>query len=139
MTDLTKNSLICQAEDISLTYAGNGEDFSFMSTMDVYSLFGNAIDNAVEAVRKVSDPEKKIVDISAERIGKMINVIITNYFSGPLCLQDGIPVTSKKEEEGFHGFGIKSMQALAKKYNGSIHINLHDDVFVLTISIFDQR
>lgn len=136
---LTKNSLICQAEDISLTYAGNGEDFSFMSTMDVYSLFGNAIDNAVEAVRKVSDPEKKIVDISAERIGKMINVIITNYFSGPLCLQDGIPVTSKKEEEGFHGFGIKSMQALAKKYNGSIHINLHDDVFVLTISIFDQR
>lgn len=77
---LTKNSLVCKEEGISLTYTGNGADFSFMSTMDVYSLFGNAVDNAIEAVRKVEDPEKKIVDIVTERTGAMITVVVTNYF-----------------------------------------------------------
>lgn len=136
---LTKNSLVCKEEGISLTYTGNGADFSFMSTMDVYSLFGNAVDNAIEAVRKVEDLEKKIVDIVTERTGAMITVVVTNYFSDQLQFFDGMPATTKKEEEGFHGFGMKSMKILAEKYHGSVHVRTEGDVFVLTICIFDVR
>lgn len=136
---LTKNSLVCKEEGISLSYTGNGADFSFMSTMDVYSLFGNAVDNAIEAVRKVEDPEKKIVDIVTERTGAMITVVVTNYFSDQLQFFDGMPATTKKEEEGFHGFGMKSMKILAEKYHGSVHARTEGDVFVLTICIFDVR
>ena len=136
---LTKNSLICKEEGISLTYTGNGADFSFMSTMDVYSLFGNAVDNAIEAVRKLKNPEKKIVDIQTERMGDMFTVMVTNYYDDPPEFRDGLPVTTKKEEEGYHGFGMKSMKILAEKYHGSVSARTEGDLFVLTISIFADR
>ena len=136
---LTRNSLICGEEGISLTYTGNGADFSFMSTMDVYSLFGNAVDNAIEAVRKLKDPEKKIVDIVTEKTGDMITILVTNYCEGPVKMADGLPVTDKTEEEGFHGFGMKSMRLLAQKYGGTMLVHQEEDLFVLTIRLFAQR
>ncbi len=136
---LTRNSLICGEEGISLTYTGNGADFSFMSTMDVYSLFGNAVDNAIEAVRKLKDPEKKIVDIVTEKTGDMITIVVTNYCEGPVKMADGLPVTDKTEEEGFHGFGMKSMRLLAQKYGGTMLVRQEEDMFVLTIRLFAQR
>lgn len=130
---LTENSLRCGEQGITLTYTGNGADFSFMNTMDVYSLFGNAISNAVEAVRKLDDSEKRVIDILTERRGNFLNITVTNFFSGVLKLVDGIPATSKAEEEGFHGFGMKSMRLIAEKYGGSLHVSTEDDLFTLHI------
>ena len=130
---LTENSLRCGEQGITLTYTGNGADFSFMNTMDVYSLFGNAISNAVEAVQKLDDSEKRVIDILSERKGSLLNIIVTNFFSGSLKLEDGMPATSKTEEEGFHGFGMKSMRLIAEKYGGSLHVSTEDDLFTLHI------
>lgn len=44
----------------------------------------------------------------------------TNYFSGTRRMEDGFPVTTKTEEEGFHGYGMKSMRLIAEKYGGSL-------------------
>lgn len=133
---LTQRSLICNAEGIMLTYTGNGADFSFMSTTEAYSLFGNAIDNAIEAVRKVNDPQKKVIDIVTECKGDMRTIMVTNYYEEKPRFFQGLPMTSKKEEEGFHGFGMKSMKTLAEKYHGSINVRLKDDLFVLSIVLF---
>ncbi len=130
---LTENSLRCGEQGITLTYTGNGADFSFMNTMDVYSLFGNAISNAVEAVQKLNEPEKRVIDVLTERKGSFLNITVTNFFSGDLKLEDGIPATSKPEEEGFHGFGMKSMRLIAEKYGGSLHVSTEDDLFTLHI------
>lgn len=68
----------------------------------------------------------------------MITIIITNYCNGQIKITDGMPVTTKAEEVGFHGFGMKSMRLLAEKYHGSLHVRLEEDVFVLTIILFDD-
>ena len=130
---LTKNSLVCKEEGISLTYTGNGADFSFMSTMDVYSLFGNAVDNAIEAVRKVEDPEKKIVDIVTERTGAMITVVVTNYFSDQLQFFDGMPATTKKESG--HGMGLANVQDVLRKYGAEYTVSCRDRWFRFTCAI----
>ena len=130
---LTENSLRCSEEGISLTYTGNGADFSFMQTMDIYSLFGNAVSNAMEAVSKLGDPDKKIIDITSERIGDMVNIRICNYFDGDIVMGDALPKTSKKEEEGFHGFGMKSMAIIAEKYGGGLNISTDGDLFILNV------
>ena len=130
---LTENTLRLNEEGITLTYTGNGENLDFMNTMDIYSLFGNAVENAVEAVRQISEPEKRVIDIVTERMGDMLNVTVSNYFSGSIQTENGLPVTSKKEEEGFHGFGIKSMSLIAQKYHGSLEFFTRGDLFVLTI------
>ena len=133
---LTQDSMLCQSEGIMLAYTGSGTDFSFMSTMDAYSLFANAIDNAMEAVRKVEIPEKRIIDVVTERRGSLTMVNVKNYFSGSLTLDGAVPVTTKREEEGYHGFGIRSMQMIAEKYHGSLDIRLHGEVFELSVTLF---
>ena len=130
---LTENSLRCSEAGIRLTYMGNGADLGFMQTMDVYSLFGNAISNAAEAVEKLQDPEKKIIDIVSECRGDLVSIHISNYFSGSLQIEDGLPKTSKTGEEGFHGYGMKSMKLIAEKYGGSLSASAEGDLFTLDI------
>lgn len=130
---LTENSLRCGEQGITLTYTGNGADFSFMNPMDVYSLFGNAISNALEAVQKLDDPEKRVIDILSERKGSFLNITVTNFFSGDLKLEGGMPKTIKTDEEGFHGFGMRSMQLIAEKYNGCLHVSAEDHLFILHV------
>ena len=130
---LTENSLRCSEAGIRLTYMGNGADLGFMQTMDVYSLFGNAVSNATEAVEKLEDPEKKIIDIVSECRGDLVSIHISNYFSGSLQIEDGLPKTSKTGEEGFHGYGMKSMKLIAEKYGGSIRASAEGDLFTLDI------
>lgn len=135
---LSENSLRCREQGITLTYTGNGADFSFMNIMDVYSLFGNAVSNAVEAVSHLSDPEKKIIDILSERRGSFINVTVSNYFSGKCEIKNGLPVTSKVDEEGYHGYGIRSMQLIAEQYGGSIQVSVEGDLFTLNIYLLQS-
>ena len=135
---LSENSLRLGAENIILTYTGNGADLSFMSTTDVYSLFGNAIENAVEAVRKVSDPEKKIIDVVSEKHGNMVNVRVSNYYEGTVSIEDSLPVTTKEDAEGFHGFGIKSMKLVAEKYGGNLICSVDGDVFDLSVYLMNE-
>lgn len=135
---LAENSLRCGEEGITLTYMGNGADLSFMNVMDVYSLFGNAIDNAVEAVRKQHDPEKKIIDIVTERMGGMISISISNFFTGEVVLEEGMPVTTKSEEEGFHGYGMKSMRLITEKYGGKLTADVEGDLFSLGIYLLEK-
>lgn len=135
---LSEYSLHCGEQGITLTYTGNGADFSFMNVMDVYSLFGNAVSNAVEAVQQLADPEKKIIDIRSERRGSMINITVMNFFAGVLKIEDGIPQTSKTDEKGFHGYGMKSMQLIAQKYGGSLNASANADLFTLNIYLMQN-
>ena len=135
---LMENTLRLEEEGITLTYMGNGGDFGFMSTMDVYSLFGNAVNNAVEAVRKVKDPEKRIINIVTERKGDLVSINISNFFAGELVFEDDLPTTTKKEEEGFHGFGMRSMKLIAEKYGGGLTAAADKEVFNLGIYLMRE-
>lgn len=135
---LTENNLRCSEEGIRITCMGYGEDLCFMNLMDVYSLFGNAIENAVEAVRKVSDSEKKIIDLVIEKVGDMISVNISNYYEGNIEMENDLPVSSKMVEQGFHGFGMKSMRLICEKYGGSLKVTTDEDLFILDIYLLSK-
>lgn len=130
---LAENNLRVGKEGIALNFSGNGADLSFMNITDVYSLFGNAISNAVEAARKLREPDKKLINIAMERKGDMIIVNISNYFDGYIVFQEGIPATSKTEEQGYHGFGMKSMKLIVEKYSGELKATANENIFNLSI------
>lgn len=129
---LTEKILKCQMKQIRLTISGDSAPLSFVKTMDLYSLFGNAIDNAIEAVEQLEE-EKRIIDISIEERGDLIFLGFTNYYSGTLIFEDDIPQTSKAEEKGYHGFGMKSMKLIAARYGGELIISANDELFNLNI------
>lgn len=129
---LTEKILTCQMKQIRLTISGDSAPLSFVRTMDLYSLFGNAIDNAIEAAEHLEE-EKRIIDISIEERGDLIFLGFSNYYSGGLAFEDGVPQTSKTEEKDYHGFGMKSMKLIAARYGGDLTISANDELFNLNI------
>lgn len=131
---LTEKSLLCEKNGIILTCMADGGIIDFMAPGDVYSLFGNALDNAMEAVGRISEPERRSIGLSLRQKGMMVSIHVENCFEGSLSFEDGLPQTSK-EDKSYHGFGMKSMQTIAEKYGGFLTASTKSGVFNLDIVI----
>lgn len=131
---LTEKNLYCLKRGIRLNCLADGGLLSFMCASELYSLFGNMLSNAVEAVDKLSDTSKKSIDMTVRRIGDMLHINIRNYYGEEIEFKDGIPQTSKADKAN-HGFGMKSMKMLAKKYNGDLTVSAIDNIYSLTVLI----
>lgn len=129
---LTEKSLICEKENIRLTCMVDSEHFNFISPTDIYSLFGNALDNAIEAVCHIPDENFRNISLNIRRQNNFLAVRIENYYDGDLTFEDGLPL-SIKEENGYHGFGMKSMRMIAEKYDGCLTVNIDGQFFSLNI------
>lgn len=124
---LTKNN-------IKFYYIGDGNALSFMQTHDVYSLFGNAIDNAIEYLQTVPDENKRIIYITISTLDGAVSVHIENYFEGKL-VRDGADciISSKKDKAGLHGFGLKSIKYIAESYGGVTKVLCEGNSFSLNM------
>ena len=132
---LTEKSIRCYKNNIALSVIANGDIMSFMNEVDIYSLFGNALDNAIEACLKIEDINKRVISLAIENKINMISIVISNSFSGDIVFdEDGLPKTTK-DKNGYHGFGTKSIKAIVDKYNGTLNIKVIDNVFYLMILI----
>lgn len=130
---LTDKSLYCNKNGITISNVIDGENCNFMSRWDIYSLFGNALENAIESVSRLKDPEKRLINLIVRKTGSFLSVHIDNCFEGELRLVDGLPVTTKENGTFSHGFGVKSIRAIAEKYNGDMTIVVEDNVFNLNL------
>lgn len=128
---LTDKLLYCGRNNVTITCIADGKSLSFMSEEDIYSLFGNALDNAVLAVEQLPEPYRE-VKLTVKSLGDVVSVRVENKFKGKLKFEDGLPVTTKGDKK-YHGYGIMSMRMIAAKYNGKINIDVNEDNFVLNI------
>lgn len=133
-TILTAKTIQCQHEGISLTCVAEGEALSFMDPMDISALFGNALDNAIESVKKLPDPEKRLIHVSAVRQKGFLRIRVENCYSGQLRFVDGMPATTK-DDPRYHGYGLKSIRGIASGYGGSVTIDARDGWFELRLLI----
>lgn len=130
---LTEKTVFCRAHGVQLTCMADGEALSFMDVGDIYSLFGNALSNAIEYVRTLDDEDKRIVRLSMKRQDRLLSVHVENYFEGPPpATKDGLPVTTK-EDKTVHGYGMLSMKMLAEKYGGRLFVSVAGGMFNLDI------
>ncbi len=131
---LTKKSLYCQKHGIQLNYNFDNCDISFIDDVDLYTIFGNIIDNATEALLKVKEKEKRIIFLDRKKKNGFFFLQEENYFSGPITRKDGYPQTSKNDTD-YHGIGIKSIDYLVRKYNGNRQIDIKGQRFSLSLII----
>ena len=129
---LTEKSLFCEANGINLTCLIDGRALDFVEIVDLYSMFGNALDNAIESVMKETDVNKRVIQTAGYREQDFFLIRVRNYCEQPPVLIDGIPQTSK-EDTDYHGFGIRSIRTTAKKYGGDITIDIGANFFSLQI------
>ena len=129
----TEKSLYCEQNNVKFSAMVDGNKLDFIEDGDLYCLFGNLTDNALEAVSKIPDEEKRIVNIVVKVVDNMLIIQQDNYYTGKIKFDDeGLPITSK-EDKNYHGFGIQSMKLIVDKYNGTLTTYVNDDVFHLNI------
>ncbi len=119
---------------INFTCVADGTLLSGIDTIDICSIVGNALDNALESIMQLSDPEKKIIKIAIFAQNHFLLMRFENYFESQLSFEDGDIATTKKDKRS-HGFGIKSIQKAAEKYGGNIKISTDDHWFTLCVLI----
>ena len=134
---LTSKGMICQKEKIAFTSVADGKLLDFMDTIDLCALVGNAMDNAIECERNISDPEKRLIHLTLSAQKSFVLLRIENYCDKELSFYNGLPVTTKQDKEN-HGYGLKSVCQMAEKYGGYATVTLENKWFELKI-LLPQR
>lgn len=130
---LTEKNLWCQMHGINLTCFADCSKLEFMSVTDIYSLFGNIIDNAVEAVSKLDEKEKRIINIVVKNVNAFVSIQVENYYKGEITFnKKGFPITTK-EDKNYHGYGLNSVYMIVQKYDGDIKMDTANGIFSLCI------
>ena len=130
-TLLTAKSLKCQDLGITLTCVADGALLDFFKPTDLSVLFGNALDNAIESVEKISDANKRLIHVSVAREKGFLRIRIENCYEGEINFVGGLPSTWK--DARYHGYGMKSIRSIVEKYNGSMTVKAENGWFELRI------
>lgn len=107
---------------------------SSLKDFDICSIFGNALDNAIEACLKIDHGNVRKIIIFASKVRNFLIIRIHNSFlEKPNMLMSQI--TTSKSDPTLHGFGLKSIKRTVEKYNGEISIHYDQSMFSLNIAI----
>ena len=128
---LSSFSLRCHQNNINLTYMVDGRNLNFMEEWDIYSLFGNMLENAFEYEQTVEPPENRFISLIIKETMGFLSIQTQNFYTGKKLTSEEILTT--KGDELNHGFGIKSMKNIVKKYNGEFNIVTEHDMFKVVI------
>ena len=128
-----ENSIFMAKHKIKFSVMAEDHCLDFLSDADLYSLFGNALNNAMEAVCKEPDEEKRVIRLRVYNEGKTAVIHMENYCREVSFGKDGLPKTDKQERG--HGYGMRSMKMIAEKYGGLLTAEIKNEVFYLVILI----
>ena len=131
---LSEKTLVCQKNKIRIVPIIDGSLLSFMDSSDIYSLFENALDNAIKAV-KIEKEKCRSIFIKVIKRGDITSIKVENYCSKNVEFENGLP--KSKDDSRYHGFGTKSIEYIVKKYDGNVSFKLENHVFSLVICFFN--
>ena len=133
---LTEKSLYCQKHDIKLYCIVDGKLLGGIADADLYSMFGNILDNAIEAVRPL-DKKRRYIDLSVSEINGFVRIKTGNDYDGELKFADGLPKSTKGNDD-IHGFGMKSIRHICKKYGAEMNVSAENGKFEIVIMFYDK-
>ena len=129
-TILMGKSIKCEQSGITFTCVADGGALSFMSDMDICSLFGNALDNAIESFDGATGDDAKFIKLAVYKSGELLIVKCENTFNGKVTCVNGDLISTKGGRD-YRGFGIKSIKAVAEKYGGSVSVAAQPPTFTI--------
>ncbi len=106
-----------------------------ISDMDLNIVFSNALDNAMEACKKLPDGVERYINIDAHIRNDHFILVMKNPYDGVLKKSGDILKTTK-EDSARHGIGMGNIKGVVNKYDGHILIDAENFVFVLTLAMY---
>ena len=126
---LKEKSETAREKHIALSVTADLNGVDFIEPLDISTIFGNRLDNAIEASEKLPEEQRAIL-VKAGKMQNFFSVLIENN-----CLQDSGNTKSRttKTDDFFHGFGISNMRNAAEKYGGQLTTKCESGKFLLKI------
>jgi hypothetical protein len=125
---------IARDEGVEVSIRVEAPEGTGISDTDLCIVFGNCIENAIEACRKVKDG--KFIKINSKLKGKMLTITVDNSFDGEIRKNGDVFLSSKREGDGI---GIASVKAVADKYGESAQFEVKEHIFMATVVLQTKR
>ena len=121
--------------DIRITCVADGALLSSLHVADICTIFGNALDNALESVVMIPEPERRLIHISVSSQKGFIFITVANTLgTTPIEAEDNTLLTTKRDKKN-HGYGLKGIKYVVGKYGGNVSYKAEDGWFRLNILI----
>ena len=124
---LTDKATISKEKGITFSVKMDNIKLDFLEAIDATTIFGNLIDNAIEAAEKVTGD--KYISINISPYQEMILIKIENT-SLPLKWKNGLPVSEKGKN---HGIGLLNVKRSIEKYDGDMTFHQQDDIVTVDL------
>lgn len=121
-----------------------------INEFDLCVLFGNILDNALEACERMQCGEYRFINIQARRVKKCFLLEAKNSMDSSdkicsrslrnACVRDAMEHKyadgfTKKDNAQGHGIGLLNVGDVVDKYNGAVHIGTEKEIFTISILI----
>lgn len=127
---LSAKDSLAQENGVSLTLKLDIPEELPFEKSDICALFANALDNAVESCLTFPE-EERFIELAARHQKGMLAMSLKNPSKKPDTVLSEAFFSSTKPDKKHHGYGLRSMQAIVKHYQGNLEIKVADGVFEL--------
>lgn len=131
---INEKRLIALRDNITFTVNGGFSEGLSLERIDICSLLGNLLDNALEAAAQTEDESLRMVELQINRTGHQLLLLVTNGYTVEPQLM-GNSFISQKKNRGLHGIGMVSINNIVEKYNGAMQNTFNDNVFKSSIML----
>jgi len=106
-----------------------------IDSFDLAGIVANALDNAIEGILRSNDGIERDISLTISTLSDFISIFIENHSSG--SVRDDF--RTSKPDMANHGFGIKQIKTVAKKYNGDVRIKYDSESLKFSLKILLQN
>ena len=146
---LTTKSLQCEKKGIVFKVMVDGDLLQGIHVKDLCSLFGNILDNAIEATQQIEEKDRRMINLTVRRKNQFVivecenasdaeNVRLKKTTQRTIFGTSNLPKTTKKDNVK-HGYGLKSIAQVAEKYGGGISVSYEDGWFKLKVVLSVEK
>lgn len=104
-----------------------------MRTTDFCAILGNLVENALQAVEKLPEEQRRVQVVARMLSDRMLGISVENPYMGRIRLRsDGLPAVRRTN----HGVGLPSVAATVKRYGGTMDLDVSGGMFRVSILIY---
>jgi len=119
---------LARLEEISVKIQGD-LNCEWITDMDIFVILGNLLDNAIEGCRtKVED---RRLSVTFQHTETTVCILVQNTYDGLVEMENGEMVSRKREQ--ISGVGLRSVEALCRKYQGRMDVCPDADLFSVNL------
>jgi len=131
---LTDKAEACRKKQIQLVPTVEGQALSVLEAADLCTIFGNALENAIESCEKMPEGKMRRITLKVCTIKGFLAIYVENPYEQKPRAEAGRFLTTKPDSEN-HGYGLQGIRQAVEKYQGIMETELTDSWFLLTILI----